>query len=497
MSRISTNGAHTYHVQQLLEVQYRLSREQVEVSTGKKSVDYAGLGGDALRLINIENDKSVRESYITTNDLTELRLKTMGDVINAASDAVLAFRNELIDFKMVDTRGESNIDTLQASALRTLKDLESYLNAEVVGQALFAGSRADASAVSLPFNSLSDFQERYDGYQVKYPTTRDAHIKKIETSTAVTGNLTFDSATGTITAANQGTLGAIPAGATITVADSTGNDRKFTVQSNTGSAITVAQTITTNAVAAGITFTASDGTTTFNASSTFTAPATVTAAVAGELASLAVGDTFTISGAADSANNGVFKVATNDGTTLTIDRIAITDETVGATLTMDSYYGGDTSVLAQRVSTDREVSYGVTAIDPALEKAIRALGIIAQGEFGTPGGLDQNQDRIEAAQFLLNDAVDGPASGTPPYGTEIRGDMNGLGTAIGLNYNLTATTTASHKTTITSIDALIIKIEDSDPTEAIVRLLDDQRALEASYQVLSKTSDLSLLQYLR
>ena len=73
----------------------------------------------------------------------------------------------------------------------------------------------------------------------------------------------------------------------------------------------------------------------------------------------------------------------------------------------------------------------LSAIDPAFEKAIRALGIIAQGVTGQPGGLDTHQERIDQALFLLNDVIDGDPSGTPPFGTENAGGLKDVESLIG------------------------------------------------------------------
>ena len=124
------------------------------------------------------------------------------------------------------------------------------------------------------------------------------------------------------------------------------------------------------------------------------------------------------------------------------------------------------------------------------------MGIIAQGKFGTEGGLDQNISRVENAIYLLESAYDGTVAGTPPYGAEQTSSIRDLLITSGYQKVLINQTTESHKTYTGFIEGQIANIENADPLETITQLLDDQRALEASYQTLARIRELSLIKYM-
>ena len=168
-----------------------------------------------------------------------------------------------------------------------------------------------------------------------------------------------------------------------------------------------------------------------------------------------------------------------------------------ATVTASSWYKGDTLTLQQPIDTDQTVTTGIYASDPAFEKAMRAMALIAQGAYGTPGGLANNQGRLSAATYLLQDSLQSPAPGTPPYGTEETSDISTLASTIGFTQSTIANKTTNEQTYAGFIQNRLAKIEQSDPTTTITELLADNNALQASYQSLSKMWSLSLLDYIK
>ncbi|TAN55121.1 MAG: hypothetical protein EPN20_20685, partial [Magnetospirillum sp.] len=141
----------------------------------------------------------------------------------------------------------------------------------------------------------------------------------------------------------------------------------------------------------------------------------------------AVGKVVTLT-STSGVNDAVYKITANTGTYIEVESIpTMAAETVAtADIGVSSWYKGDTLQVRHRVDQDRQVDVGVYASDTAFEKAFRALGLIAQGSYGTAGGLDQNQLRINQAMYLLNDSLQSPAAGTPPFGTELRGDITSV-----------------------------------------------------------------------
>lgn len=170
------------------------------------------------------------------------------------------------------------------------------------------------------------------------------------------------------------------------------------------------------------------------------------------------------------------------------------------------YYSGDNQKLKYRVDDDREIEMGVTAIDPAFEKALRAMGLIAQGTFGQPGGLDENmttaapgQTRVDEALWLLADALEANLStrASPLGNTEDSSDFESIQRITGFHQVIVDRTMKQHKTYIGFLDIQCDAIEKVDMADAIVRMQDEMRALEASYASISKVQSLSLVNYLR
>jgi flagellin-like hook-associated protein FlgL len=217
-----------------------------------------------------------------------------------------------------------------------------------------------------------------------------------------------------------------------------------------------------------------------------TAAGTITAATASSLTNIKVGDTISVSGSV--GNNGDYVVLSNNGTTLSV--------AATTTLATQGYYKGDTQVLSQRVDRHREVEYGITAASPVVDKIMRALGLIAQGTFGTAGGLDKNTARIDQALYLLNDAIQGPAAGTAPFGTETRADFSMLQLTLGTTQYTVKQTNERLKPYVGFLENSIGEIEGIDSAEAITKLLDTNRVLEASYQSLAQIRSFSLMDFI-
>ena len=333
-----------------------------------------------------------------------------------------------------------------------------------------------------------------------------------------------DNGTGTDTIAVEqfGGAGAVPdvfnglaVGDTVTLTNTASNNITFTINaiSADGSTITVDEGVTNE----------TDLNTNFSGSNSFSYNAGTQlaftgstksivmedlsgTAIPGAFSALQVGMSITTTGT--TSNNGTFTIATvsSDGSSVTVTE-TITDEddvngarvqsfAASGNISATPYYSGDSSSTSHRTSELRSFDTGLTGIDPAFEKAIRAMKIILQGEFGSDGGLDENPERIAQAQYLLESSLELTVSGTPPFGTELTSNIQQLQQNNGFNQVLLNDQNDLHKDFIGFIDSAVADIENSDPLEAITRLLDDSRALEASYQTFSRIRQLSLVNFL-
>lgn len=233
----------------------------------------------------------------------------------------------------------------------------------------------------------------------------------------------------------------------------------------------------------------------------------------GALAGLSAGQTINIPGAAVNTGSYIIDSVVGSVVTLSASTPLSADEnlaasTVSATTSAtvngvsgtvtsgDNYYNGDLVLTAHRVEQGRTIDIDVTAIDPAFEKAIRALGIIAQGTYGTAGGLDQNWDRIDDALYLLDDALGEIHTSPPPYGAELTGSVTYVSQNISFDQLVIKQTNARLDQIKLSYTTTISSIEDIDQLDVITKLLANERSVQASYQALARVQALSLSDYL-
>jgi flagellin-like hook-associated protein FlgL len=507
MDGISTYGTNNYNTQQILQTQKSMQETQQQVTSGKVSTNYAGIASSSQQTIQFENETTMLDNFATTNTVANLRLTSMSTSITAINTTITNFRNQLQDFANTGKTDLTSVNQMQQNAFNALKAMESYLNADVNGTYVFGGDKTETSPVDVGVQSFADFQSLYNGSTTEFPTSSAADTANVATKPADTGALTFNAANGTITSAKAGQLSSLPVGSIFTATDATGALGRYTVGSNDGTTIAVGPVMTTEPNPAGgpataITITraatATTAATTLPTSVSFTAPGTMTAAVAGSFTNMPVGSTFSISGANSYGNNGGWVVASNNGTTITIQRPTL-PATVSATasLAVTSQFQGSDGNSPQQIDKNKVLDTPTTALDPAFEKAMRAMGMVAQGVFGTAGGLDQNLGRATDALYLTNDSLIHNSVGTPPFDKESPRSLQDVEFTVANQQKTLSDTTSAQANYLSFIQGTVDNTESADPTSTIMKLLNQQQSLQASYQALSKTRSLSLLDYLK
>jgi len=431
MSRIANLASTNALVSRLLQTQSKVNDLQIQATTEKVSQTYQGVARYSQRLVNIENSRDMLSNFVATNESADLRLKTMESVVTGIRKTIIDFRESLFEFETSTAGEEQRTKDIQDAAFRALTDMSVYLNTDVDGRFMFAGGRVTTQPVDLGLSTIGAFQARYDGESTVYPPTRAAHVETNVTLTAAdTGGLTM-SGTDSITAANAGSLAAIPVGSTFTIANSAnGNDGTYTVVSNDGTNLTLSGPMTVG---------------------------------------------FSTINIVNAINNGA------DGT---------------ATISVSDYYKGDTASQTQRVDQNRAFTLDLNAIDPAFEKAIRAMGLIAQGAYGTNGGLENNPERFDQAIYLITSSLEITTLGTPPFGAEARNNISQVQQNMGYQRILIDQTNKQHETLISFFDQNVIETENVNTTDVVARLLDETRALELAYQAIARIQQLSLGKFL-
>lgn len=340
-------------------------------------------------------------------------------------------------------------------------------------------------------------------------------------------DIEFIASSKTIEVRRDGTTTAVPdifnglsVGDKFTVTNSTNNNATFTIASiaSDGSSVTVEETVTDETDTDGVNFAGSGNQFAYvsgtqlaftDATNTIELQDSGGTAVAGAFSSLKVGQSISLTGSAydDSyvitsiASDGSSIVVSDPNGTITADAVDTAQVRMqvfgtGGTISSTSYYQGDDLAITHRLDSDRSVEFDIQANDPAFEKAIRAMKLILQGEFGTEGGLDQNQDRIADAQYLLSSALERNVEGDPPFGDEEIGSIEQVSQDIGFDQYLIKSLNQTHTDFIGFLEQSVANIENADPLESITKLLDEQNALNASYQTFARIRQLSLTNFL-
>ena len=150
------------------------------------------------------------------------------------------------------------------------------------------------------------------------------------------------------------------------------------------------------------------------------------------------------------------------------------------------YYEGDAVEQAVRIDQGYELPYGINADASAFEKVIRAMDNIAQMTFSNPVTAAE-QTAVRDAINTLTEAIDD--NGTEPT-------LSGLLNDVSLNIKIVTEQRAKHENFIALAEDTVADIENINTAETISRLNYEQVQLEASYNAISRISQLSLNNYL-
>jgi flagellar hook-associated protein 3 FlgL len=142
----------------------------------------------------------------------------------------------------------------------------------------------------------------------------------------------------------------------------------------------------------------------------------------------------------------------------------------------DSYYQGDQLALRARIDVDAEITYGVLADDQGFAKLLAGL------ELAIKGHQDDEDAKLQKAAQLADEALDGVVAKRSELATATA-RIEGV--------------RASQEGTALYLEETVGALTDTDVPATMARIAQDQVALEASYSVMSRLSQLSLTDYLR
>ena len=422
------------------------------------------------------------------------------------------------------------LSQLQSFAFSTMLILADSLNVSINGRFLYGGGITNQAPINFPFASLEQFQNYYDGINIQYPTTTAANLANMSVTGTDTGNLTLEMSgtTGnaaTITAANPGAF--LKEGITanpITTGDLTFNTTNNTIQAvehgafnrfNPGDTLVIGGTgAGANAQAYIITGISADGKTiTVDSSTPVAADATITPAndvtlntsfPVGSVIRMdgfptAVAPTVQVTGISDDGSTLYVTTDPNhfppNGSPLTIPA------TDSWTMNAASYYTGGDLSFERRISESQSLVFDITGGDPAFEQLFRALGEIAQGnlvdtrspkdDLSTLIDSSQAFDRTMRALDLVYSAVFNPSS------RESNADLYNIMAKATSNTLVLTNVQDTQELMRVNLSNDIYSIKHVNQEEAAVKALTASQNLEASFMVLQRAINISLLNYLQ
>jgi hypothetical protein len=155
-------------------------------------------------------------------------------------------------------------------------------------------------------------------------------------------------------------------------------------------------------------------------------------------------------------------------------------------LNSKAFLHGTSIATTTKVSDTQTMKMDVTALDPAFEKVMRALGMIAQGD------LIDHPERVQQALAVINDGV----THSPLEPTEAQSDLQSVQDRIANNISVLTNAKDIQNQFLAFLEGRQNDLSKADTTEAAVRLQTDSQTLQVSFASIAKISQLSLLNYL-
>lgn len=185
ISRIATFANTNMLVQASLNVQAKLSDQQIQESSGLKTTSFSGLSGDAGKLLDLQGQVSrlQAESDMATSAAADVQsaYSSVGNI----TDLATTIRTQL-SAALSNTSPTTPLMTA-ADAQGWLQTLQSELNTEVGGRYVFSGQAVDRAPVDFSnanYNPTSDPTSPDTGYFEGTSTTR-----QLTTTTGTTINI--------------------------------------------------------------------------------------------------------------------------------------------------------------------------------------------------------------------------------------------------------------------------------------------------------------------
>jgi flagellar hook-associated protein 3 FlgL len=143
MTRVSSFGQTEVLIQAMLRNQGRIFEDQMQITTGKKSQDFAGLGGDTVTLLGARDFRERTSTFIDTIKTVDGRLGANDLQLNGILEAASDFRQEILT--IIAAEEAAAFDALLENSFSFIVG---SLNTRIGGQHIFSGSKTDTPPVN-------------------------------------------------------------------------------------------------------------------------------------------------------------------------------------------------------------------------------------------------------------------------------------------------------------------------------------------------------------
>ena len=143
MTRVSSFGQTELLIQAMLRNQDRIFTDQLQITTGKRSQDFAGLGSDTITLLGARDFRGRTSTFIETIRTVNSRLSANDLQLNGILNTAADLRQEILT--IIAAEEAAAFDALLEGSFSFIA---SVLNAKIGGQIIFSGSKTDIPAVN-------------------------------------------------------------------------------------------------------------------------------------------------------------------------------------------------------------------------------------------------------------------------------------------------------------------------------------------------------------
>lgn len=493
--QISSLSQSTAMKNSIANIQTQLADLQRQLTTGQKADSFATLGSATSLVLSLNNQVTQSNSYISTIDTIGLRIDTTANALTSINTMVSKLQTGGLTTTFDLSNGTGSQTSFQVTAGAYLDQMVSLLNESVADRYLFSGKSVQTAPV-VSTDLMLNGDTAHAGLKTVISERNQADLGadgmgRLSTSAPTTDSVSLTEDAG-VFGFKLSSVSSNLAGTTVT--GPTGSPASLNVQFGTtlpaegdtismdmtlpdGTSTTVKLTATTESPAGAGQFTigADAATTAANFQSSLESAVKTEAASTLKAAS-------TVEAGNDFFGNPPQRVSGADPYTATGLQDGTTADTV-------YWYQGDSSGTAgdnfiATIGDGQQIAYGARADQSAITTAVKNAALLTAVQY------DSTDTNAAASYAALTERT------SKALNYENTQSLEGLVTKIGLqSANLDAAKT-DLQTQVSTSQSLLGDNLNADDYDVTVKLTTLMTQLQASYQVTSSLSKLSLVSYM-